>query len=187
MIKNSLPLLLTILFFNITALAYSQPGMEPGHNSIVLTEEQITSGTLMLNKLLEERGEKEDEISFKLLRETEIGSKPPPVYPEELPLFDGQKIKMIGFMTPYDSLTNMENFMLMSVPTGCFFCAPPGPLETVFIRQKDKEEYPYMYGAIEVEGTLKLWKQDTNDLMHKMFLFIIDDAEVKLIEDGEES
>lgn len=86
----------------------------------------------------------------------------------------------MGFMAPYDSLENMKNCMLMGIPTGCFFCTPPSPVEVVFIRQdipKGKVA-PYIDTPIVAEGILKLWKKRSNEPAHKSFIFVLDQAKV---------
>ncbi|MBI5154582.1 DUF3299 domain-containing protein [Candidatus Poribacteria bacterium] len=117
-------------------------------------------------------------IDFPLLKKTTLPQKPPPVYPDPLQQLDGKRVRMVGFMTPYDSLVDMHNFMLMSTPTGCFFCDPPDALQVVFVRQKERDNpRPYIDAPTEVTGTLRLWSQDLKDPAHKQFIYVIDDAE----------
>ncbi len=129
-----------------------------------------------LNNLEFEQYEKGN-IDFRLLRLTQVKRNPPPIYPEELSKMDGKTVKILGFMAPYDDIENMKNFMLFPTIAGCFFCAPPSAIEVVLIRQK-VEKAKFIYSTIVVEGTLSLWKEDSGDEGHKMFLYIINDAKV---------
>lgn len=119
-------------------------------------------------------------ITFDDLKKTVLNYDPPPIFQDDLKALDGQKVRMRGFMTPFDSLTDMRQFMLFPNATGCFFCAPPSPLEVVFIRQIKKDEaQPYIYEPIEIEGTLRLWRDQSEEAAHTMFLYVVDDATVK--------
>lgn len=124
-------------------------------------------------------------LEFKLFRKTKVKewANPIPEYPEDLAKLNNQRIKMRGFMAPYDSLDNMSNFMLMTGATGCFFCTPPSMTEALLIRQKPKKDLPYLAGAIEVEGKLKLWSGKEEDyIAFEGFFYIIEDAEVKQVQ-----
>jgi len=134
--------------------------------------------------LLEAANKKAGEgvVSFDLLRATELKLTPPPVFPESLAALDGKKMRMRGFMTPFDNLRDMRNFMLFPFATGCFFCAPPSPREVVFVRIDSKDPVPFESGPIEIEGTLNLWKDASPDKAHQSFLFVVNEAKVKKIE-----
>lgn len=133
-------------------------------------------------------------VDFKLFKKTKVKewSNPIPEYPADLKKLNQKRVKMRGFMAPYDSLDNMSNFMLMTGATGCFFCTPPSMTEALLIRQKPKKDLPYLSGAIEVEGKLKLWSGDKVEedyIAFEGFFYIIEDAEVKQVQlaPGEQS
>ncbi len=135
-----------------------------------------------LVKSNEERAEryKKGEIDFYLLRQTRYYEDQPPAFAKELKALKDKKVKMIGFMSPYDDLNSMKKFMLMPMMTGCFFCVPPSIEEVVLIRQETDEHCPYIAEPIVVEGTLKLWDEESEDPVFEMFLYIIEDATVRV-------
>lgn len=142
------------------------------------SDDQITSGMKALLAAPEREGDAF--ITFDMLKKTELNYDPPPVFQADLTALDGKRVRMRGFMTPFDSLTDMRQFMLMPNATGCYFCAPPSPLEVVFVRQAAKDEaQPYIYEPIEIEGTLHLWRDKSEEAAHTMFLYVIDGATVK--------
>lgn len=143
------------------------------------SDDQITSGMKAL--LSAPKSNLADKfIAFDDLKKTTLNYDPPPIFQDDLKALDGQHVRMRGFMTPFDSLTDMRQFMLFPSATGCFFCAPPSPLEVVFVRQLAKDEaQPYIYEPIEIEGTLRLWRDKSEEAAHTMFLYVIDDATVK--------
>ncbi|MBX3730623.1 MAG: DUF3299 domain-containing protein [Candidatus Sumerlaeia bacterium] len=158
----------------------SQVRAQTNHLEVVRSDDELTSAALALQKRLAEP-RKDGEIDFLLLRATTLRRQPPPVYPEALAKLDGTKVRVVGFMAPYDRLDDMSNFMLMTTPVGCTFCEPPSPKEVVFVRQHKKdpaEKLPFVSDPIEIEGTLNLWKADSEDLAHEMFLYVVNDTKV---------
>lgn len=130
----------------------------------------------------EDRAEryKRGEIDFYLLRQTRYYEDQPPAFPKELLALKDKKVKMLGFMSPYDDLNSMKNFMLMPMMTGCFFCVPPSIEEVLLVRQETEEHCPYIAEPIVLEGTLKLWNQESDDPVYEMFLYVIEDAKVRV-------
>ena len=125
-------------------------------------------------------------IGFGDLIRTRLYRRPPPIFPARLDELEGKTVVIRGFMSPYDSLTDLRNFMLVQMPTGCYFCAPPGPTQVAFVRVPDAEPLEFINEAIDVEGTLSLWKSDKDDPAHEVFLFVINDAKLTPVKlDGE--
>jgi len=123
-------------------------------------------------------------IGFDLLGETYPDDNYLPVYPEALEKLDATPVTIRGFMTPYDSLEDMETFMIMPFPTGCNFCAPPSVDQVILVRQAQRDKpYTYIEGPIEVQGTLRLWSKESEDPAHKdeYFLYIMTDVHVSSI------
>jgi len=117
-------------------------------------------------------------IDFRLLNTTTLNPDPPPIYVQRLKQFDERKVRIRGFMTPFDSLTDMRTFMLMPMPTGCYFCVPPSPKQVVLVRITSEQKVGYIYDPIEVEGRLDLWKPESEDPAHQMFLYVMNDVKV---------
>lgn len=140
------------------------------------SQDQITSGTALINSAPLEDGE----IDFDLLRTTVLNRTPPPVFDPKLDAYEGKRVKIRAFMTPFDSLTNFQTFMAFPNATGCNFCAPPSPLEVVLIRLNDPDQ-KFIPEPIEIEGTLSLWRKDKTDNAHKSFLYVMNNATVKVL------
>ena len=121
-------------------------------------------------------------IGFDVLRETHAPFRGPIRYPQRLLDLDRKTVRMVGFMTPYDDLDIMKNFMVMNMSVGCNFCAPPEMEEVVFVRQLD-EKGAFVEGAILVEGMLKLdLPEQDPDPLHDTFYYVIDQARVTALE-----
>lgn len=117
-------------------------------------------------------------IDFRMLETTELKRQPPPIYTDKMEGLDGEMVQMVGYMTPYNSLKDMREFMIMPNATGCYYCAPPSPTQVALIRQAGNVERPFINEPILVEGRLDLWKTASADPAHKMFLYVIKDATV---------
>ena len=148
-------------------------------------EEPMQEHTKIINKFerkVRKSGKAENLISFSLLKETAVPFRGPIKYPKKLLAMDGEAVSMVGFMTPYDDLDVMKNFMVMNASVGCNFCAPPEMEEVMFVRQV-KEDGGFVEGAILVSGVLKLDLPTRDpDEMHDTFFYVIDQAQVTPLE-----
>jgi hypothetical protein len=126
-----------------------------------------------------EAGDDDLLVDFRLLNTTTLNPDPPPIFVQRLQRMDTGKVRIRGFMSPFDSLTDMRTFMLMPTPTGCFFCVPPSPKQVVLVRIKSDQKVGFIYDPIEVEGELDLWKAGSEDPAHQMFLYVMNDVKVK--------
>lgn len=162
-----------------------QPGGAVGqHTEDLRSRDAATSGTAILREY-EKTVTATGGIGFDILRQTQLYADPPPIYPEELSRLDGRKVRMAGFMSPYDSLNDMRKFMLFPHATGCYFCAPPSPLEVVFIRWDTDRRQQFIEEPILVEGILRLWTEGSTEEKHRYFLYVIDEAKVTKLGDGQ--
>ncbi len=168
-----------IIAENLDASGERSSGSSPDPHALRSTDE-ATSATMILEEANRKHGE--GVVDFDLLRSTVLKMKPPPEYKEELAELDGKKVRIRGFMSPYDSLKDMRKFMLFPFATGCYFCAPPSPREVVFIRLDSDKPVEFVSAPIEVEGELSLWSDGSEDSAHQSFLYVINDAKIKPLE-----
>ena len=54
-------------------------------------------------------------------------------FPESLEDLDGRRVRLIGFMAPFDDLRNMRRCMILPSYVGCKFCSPPSVTQVVFV------------------------------------------------------
>lgn len=124
-------------------------------------------------------------LDFDMLQRVEPDENHHPVYSPGIRALDGETVRIQGFMTPYQSLTDMRTFMLFPFPTGCNFCAPPAVNQVVLIRQREgQRRYRFIDDPIVVTGTLRLWTSDSEDPAHTddMFLYILEDTRVEALD-----
>lgn len=110
-----------------------------------------------------------------------------PVPADEIKKLSGQKIKIAGYMVPFNSIENLKEFMLMPASNGCNFCESPALEEVVYVRRKGKKKYKFKSEALVIEGTL--WVNGAGDpppnSTYETFLYALIDPQVKELEEGQ--
>ena len=100
-------------------------------------------------------------------------------FPDELADLNNKEVELVGFMAPYDSLNEFRRMVVLPFSAGCNFCAPPSPVEIVYVEQRASKADQFYNIPIQVTGKLKLWEKDSTIEAHKYFLFFIEDATIK--------
>lgn len=100
-------------------------------------------------------------------------------FPESLRALDGQRVRLIGFMAPYDSLYDMRRCMIVPSYVGCTFCAPPSLTQVVYVRQKERagQEFAFIEPPSDVSGILRIAEgEDLHEGHRDGFVYVIDEA-----------
>lgn len=97
------------------------------------------------------------EIDWRLLGEMDYVTG---VVPPSLKKYDGEVVKVPGFMVPLeDNQKKVTQFLLVPTPQACIHVPPPPPNQMLLVDVKDGE--PVAYGPIWVHGTLRIKTQRT--------------------------
>ena len=103
-------------------------------------------------------------------------------FPEELQKLDGKKVRLIGFMAPFDSLEDMSKCMMVPSYVGCTFCTPPNLRQVVFVTQgaeSSEETYPFIEEPSYVTGIFRITNSEsTHEGKNQGFVYSIENAEV---------
>ena len=118
-----------------------------------------------------------NEINFFLLMKTRAGESVR--YDPLLEALDGLKVRLPGYMMPFDTYIKMKQFVVIYAPPDCPFCDPPLPSEYVFVRLKEGLRSDYVQSPVKVEGRLSLCGKGHSDPMLKEFFYVIDEATVE--------
>jgi hypothetical protein len=127
-------------------------------------------------------------LNFPLLDKTDFEEKKDDLrvtYPPSLTSLDGKQVAIAGFMTPYESLDDMHQFLLMPSSGGCFFCQPPSLTQVLMVRQMAPKtgtpvKPPFVQEPIMVTATLHLYSKTSEHPGHKAgFIFALDDAQIR--------
>jgi hypothetical protein len=82
------------------------------------------------------------------------------VIPEKLKKYDGQTVKVPGFMVPLeDNQKKVTQFLLVPTPQACIHVPPPPPNQMLLVDVKEGTDVAY--GPIWIHGTLKIKTQRT--------------------------
>lgn len=121
-------------------------------------------------------------ITFALLEKTTFSNTTPPKFPAELSKLEGKRVRLSGFVTPYDDPEKLIKMVLVKSPGGCFFCSPSAPNAVVFVRRVPGDPpLKNIDDMVEAEGVLHLWRTEMkNNDEAKGFFFTIDEAKVNI-------
>ena len=104
-------------------------------------------------------------------------------FPESLKKLNGQRVSMVGFMAPFDSLEDMVRCQMVPSYVGCNFCSPPNLRQVVYITQgKDDEPeqtYPFIEEPSYVTGTFRIsLPESVHEGKEQGFIYSIENAVV---------
>jgi len=102
-------------------------------------------------------------------------------FPEALQALEGERVRLVGFMAPWDSLVDMGRCLIMPTYVGCNFCSPPSLTQVVFVEQlpATRGRHEFIEEPSEVSGTLRLSHPESISEGHAQgFLFVLEDAVV---------
>tara|TARA_B100001093_G_scaffold70105_1_gene60596 strand:+ start:3206 stop:4963 length:1758 start_codon:yes stop_codon:yes gene_type:complete len=104
-------------------------------------------------------------------------------FPESLKKLDGQRVSMIGFMAPFDSLEDMRRCQIVPSYVGCTFCNPPNLRQVVYVTQGNDDNSNETYSFIEepshVTGIFRISLPGSyHEGKKKGFVYSIEQAEV---------
>jgi hypothetical protein len=102
-------------------------------------------------------------------------------FPEQLLALEGRRVRIVGFMAPYDSLESMRRCMVVPSYVGCSFCSPPSLTQVVYVEQVERkgENHPFIESPALFSGTLRLTGQGEPHEGHGQgFVFVLDKAVV---------
>lgn len=100
-------------------------------------------------------------------------------FPEALRALEGRRVRLVGFMAPWDSLHDMGRCLILPTYVGCNFCAPPSLTQVVFVEQAEAPGAgrEFIEEPSEVSGTLRLLRpESTNEGHANGFFFALEDA-----------
>ena len=104
-------------------------------------------------------------------------------FPESLKALEGERVSLVGFMAPFDSLEDMQRCMIVPSYVGCTFCSPPSMTQVVYVNQGKKNgairSFPFIEEPSYITGTFRLTlpESDHEGAQHG-FLYFIEDAVV---------
>ncbi len=108
-----------------------------------------------------------------LLRETEVGQKFNPTFPDYIKKLNGKTVTLSGFMQPFSTDLDVETFMFLEYPVGCWYCESPEMTSIIFVEMPSGTYARYNRGLMSITGRLTLNYSDPEE-----YLYIIRNAKV---------
>ena len=104
-------------------------------------------------------------------------------FPDSLKDLEGRRVRLIGFMAPFDNLQDMRRCMIVPSYVGCTFCSPPSFTQVVYVKQGSEDSgdrpYPFIEEPSHVTGTLRLSLPDSeHEGKQQGFIYSMEDATV---------
>lgn len=112
-------------------------------------------------------------LPWSVLGETSIDRKFPPGFPSYLQELDGKQVTLRGHVQPLGDDPDINVFLLIEYPVGCWFCETPGLTGIIRVELPEDQSIAYTRNAIRATGKLVLNRSDPEN-----FLFILRDAKV---------
>lgn len=114
------------------------------------------------------RDDRPNPLPWGVLRDTTLGAKAVPTFPEHLLSLDGKPVVLTGFMQPLGDAAEFAGFMLLEFPVGCWFCEMPGPTGVVSVELEPGTRTTTRRGLIKVTGTLELNRDNPEDFFFRV-------------------
>jgi hypothetical protein len=97
-----------------------------------------------------------------------------PKLPEGLAEFEGQPVRVRGFMLPLHAATKGSQWFVSARPRGCYFCDPPGVAEVIQVNMPEGQDIEPSTWQVDVYGTFHIAPGQPSDSV----LYWIDEAVV---------
>lgn len=110
-----------------------------------------------------------------VLGQTVVDAKGKPRFADYLRQLDGKEVTLTGFMQPLEEQEDVEAFLFIEYPIGCWYCEMPEINSIVSVELPAGGTTAYTRGQIKVTGRLQLNATDP-----ETFLYTISNAKVSL-------
>jgi hypothetical protein len=110
-------------------------------------------------------------LPWTVVTETTVDRQYRPTFPRYLKELDGKEVSLSGYMQPLGEELEVNAFMLIEYPVGCWYCEMPEMTAIVLVELPASKTFNYTRGQVRITGRLKLNATDPEN-----FLFIIRQA-----------
>ena len=112
-------------------------------------------------------------VKYEIIKDyDEFGDLTVPVFSEEARQLKGQRIKLTGYIFPFENALSSSHLMFTALPVNaCFFCGVGGPESVVEVFMN--EQTTYVQGKIAISGVLEL-----NDSNPEQMMYILREGEL---------
>jgi len=112
-------------------------------------------------------------LPWSVVTETTLDRQYHPTFPRYLKELAGKKVTLDGYLQPLGDDTELNAFLLVEYPIGCWYCEQPETTAIILVELPEGKTHPYTRNQVHVRGKLTLNASDPEN-----FLYTIRDAEV---------
>ncbi len=113
-------------------------------------------------------------LPWSVVTETTLDRQYRPTFPRYLKDLDGKKVTLSGYMQPLGDDAELNAFLLIEYPVGCWYCEQPETTAIVLVELPEGQTYNYTREPVKVRGKLRLNASDPEN-----FLYTIRDVEIE--------
>jgi Tfp pilus assembly protein PilF len=114
-----------------------------------------------------------------VLTQTSLDRRYRPTFPKYLRQLDGKRVTLTGYMQPLGDGQEMNSFLLIEYPVGCWYCETPELVAMVLVEMPPEQSHTFTREPVTVTGKLKLNATEPED-----FLYAVRGAAVKAVSDA---
>ncbi len=107
-------------------------------------------------------------LPWAVLAETTLDARARPSFLDYLKNLDGKQVSMTGYMQPLADDFDLNSFLLLEYPVGCWFCEMPAPTALMLIELPPGKSQQLKRGLVKVTGKLKLNAKDPEDFLYSL-------------------
>lgn len=116
-------------------------------------------------------------LPWSVVTETTLDRDYRPTFSRYLKDLDGLKVTLGGYLQPLGDEAELNAFLLVEYPIGCWYCEQPETTAIVLVELPEGKTYSFTRGLVQVRGKLVLNASDPEN-----FLYTIRDAEISQTE-----
>jgi hypothetical protein len=112
-------------------------------------------------------------LPWSVIAETTLDRQYRPTFAAYLKELDGKQVELTGFMQPLNNEQEVESFLLIEYPVGCWYCEAPEVTGIMLVELPAGKSRNFTRGQVRVTGRLTLNATDPES-----FLYVIRSAKV---------
>jgi hypothetical protein len=116
-------------------------------------------------------------LAWSVVTRTNVDRKYHPTFPAYLRELDGKQVTLTGYMQPIGTDPDMNTFLLIEYPVGCWYCETPDVTAILLIEMPPGKSRTFGREPIQVTGRLKLNPNDPEDFLYKITSAAVKNAE----------
>lgn len=116
-------------------------------------------------------------LPWAVVTETTLDRHYHPTFPQYLKDLDGKTVEMHGYLQPLGEDADLNAFLLVEYPIGCWYCEQPEPTAILLVELPEGTTHPFTREQVTVRGKLRLNASDPENFIYSIRESAIKDSE----------